>query len=104
MYGRLIEIEGVDPSKREEILGIIRERIIPGLKEIDGFAGFISLVDEENRRARSVALWETKESADEAERQFGPKREEIVRGVGGTVRSADLYEAPIVEVVAGVHA
>ena len=104
MYGRLVEVEGVDPSKREEILGIMRERIIPGLKEIDGFAGFISLVDEENRRARSVILWETKEGADEAERQFGPKREEIVRGMGGTVRSADLYEAPIVEVLAGVRA
>jgi hypothetical protein len=38
MYGRLVEIEGVDPSKREEVLGIIRERVIPGLKEIDGFA------------------------------------------------------------------
>lgn len=104
MYGRLIEIEGMDPSKREEVLGIIREKIIPGLKEIDGFAGFISLVDEQNRRARSVVLWETKESADEAERQFGPKREEIVRGMGGTVRSADLYDAPIVDVHTGVHA
>jgi hypothetical protein len=103
MYGRLVEIEGVDPSKREEVLGIMRERIIPGLKEIDGFAGFISLVDEENRRARTVVLWETKEGADEAERQFGPKREEIVRGMGGTVRSADLYEAPIVEVQSGVR-
>ena len=104
MYGRLVEVEGVDPAKREEVLGIMRERIIPGLKEIDGFVGFISLIDEENRRARSVVLWETKESAEEGERQFGPKREEIVRGIGGTVRSADLYEAPIVEVHAGVRA
>jgi hypothetical protein len=104
MYGRLVEVEGVDPSKREEILGIMRERIIPGLKEIDGFSGFISLMDAQNRRARSVVLWETKEGAEEAERQFGPKREEIVRGMGGTVRSADLYEAPIVEVQAGVRA
>ena len=104
MYGRLVEVEGVDPSKREEVLGIMRERIIPGLKEIEGFAGFISLVDEQNRRARSVLLWETREGAEEAERQFGPKREEIVRGIGGTVRSADLYEAPIVEVLTGVRA
>jgi hypothetical protein len=104
MYGRLVEVEGIDPSKRDEVLGIMRERIIPGLKDIDGFAGFISLVDEENRRARSVVLFETKESAEEAERQFGPKREEIVRGMGGTVRSADLYDAPIVEVHAGVRA
>jgi hypothetical protein len=104
MYGRLVEVEGIDPAKRDEILATIRERIIPGLKEIDGFAGFISLVDEQNRRARSVVLWETKEGADEAERQFASKREEIVRGMGGTVRSADLYEAPIVEVRTGVRA
>jgi hypothetical protein len=104
VYGRLVEIEGLDPSKREEVLGIIRERIIPGLMEIDGFGGFISLVDEQNRRARSVVLWETKEGAEEAERQFASKREEIVRGMGGTVRSADLYEAPIVDVRAGVRA
>ncbi len=103
MFGRLVEIEGVDPSKREEVLGILRERIIPGLKEIDGFAGFISLVDEDNRRARSIALWETKEGADEAERQFAAKRQEIVSGMGGTVRSADLYEAPIVEILAGAR-
>jgi hypothetical protein len=104
MYGRLVEIEGLDPSKREEALGTIRDRVIPGLKQIDGFAGFISLVDEENRRARSIVLFETKEGADEAERKFAPIREETVRGMGGTVRSADLFEAAIVEVLAGVHA
>jgi hypothetical protein len=104
VFGRLVEFEGVDPSKREEALGIIRERIIPGLKQIDGFAGFISLVDEENHRARSVSLWETKEGAQEAERQFKAIREETVREMGGTVRSADLFEAPIVEVLAGVRA
>jgi hypothetical protein len=104
MYGRLVEVEGIDPSKRDEVLGILRDRIIPALKERDGFAGFISLVDEGASRGRTVILWETKESADEAEREFGPKREEIVRGLGGTVRSTDLYEAPIVEIAAGVHA
>jgi hypothetical protein len=104
MYGRLIEIEGVDPSKREEVLGIIRDKIIPGLNEIEGFAGFISLVDDANRRARSVVLWETKEGAEEGERRFAAKREEIVSGMGGAVQSADLYEAPIVEVLTGVRA
>jgi hypothetical protein len=104
MYGRLVEIEGIDPSHREEVLGILRERIIPGLKEFDGFAGFISLVDEDKHRARNVVLWETKESAEEAELKFGPIREETVRGMGGTVRSSDLFEAALVEVLTGVHA
>jgi hypothetical protein len=104
MYGRLVEVEGVDPSKREEVVGIIRERILPRLNEFDGFAGFIALMDPENRRTRTVLLWETKEGADEAERELAPKREEIVRSMGGTVRSTDLYDAPIVEVHAGVRA
>jgi hypothetical protein len=103
MYGRLVVVDDVDPSRREEVLGIMRERIIPGLKEIDGFAGFISLFDE-GGRARSLILWETKEGADEAERQLAPKREEMVRNMGGTVTSTDLYDAPIVEVLAGVRA
>ena len=104
MYARLVEVEGADPSQRDEILGIMRERIIPGLKEIDGFAGFISLVDEGNRRARSVILWDTREGAEEAERRFAATREEMVSRMGGTVRSADLYEAPIVDVLSGVRA
>jgi hypothetical protein len=86
------------------VLGIIRERIIPGLKEIEGFAGIITLVDEETRRTRSVVLSETKEGAEEGERQYAAKREEIMRGMGGIVQSAHLYEAPIVEILAGVRA
>jgi heme-degrading monooxygenase HmoA len=104
MYARLVEIENIDPSKREEAVQNIRENVIPALKELDGFAGFISLTDADNSRARSIVLWETRENAEEAERQMKSRREEMVSRLGATVRSADLYEAPIVEVRAGVHA
>ena len=104
MYGRLVELEGIDPSRREEALHNIRENVIPAFKEMDGFAGFISLVDVDNRRARSVVLWDTRENAEEGERQIKPRRDEMTQKMGITVRSADLYEAPIVEVTAGVHA
>jgi hypothetical protein len=49
-------------------------------------------------------LWDTRESADEFERQWASRREEMVRGFGGTIRSAELYEAPLVDVTAGAHA
>ena len=104
MYGRLVEVDGVDPARRDEVLAILRERIIPGLKEIDGFAGFIALMDADTRRARNVLLWETAEGAEEAERQFGPKREEIVREMGGTVKSTDLFDAPLVEILTAARA
>jgi heme-degrading monooxygenase HmoA len=104
MYGRIIELEGIDRSRREEALQNIRENVIPAFKEMDGFAGFISLVDEGNSRARSVVLWDTRENAEEAERQMKPRRDEMTQKMGVTVRSADLYEAPIVELTAGARA
>ena len=102
MYGRLVEIEGIDPSRREEALQNLRETVITALKELEGFAGFISLADEENRRARSIVLWQTREDAEAAERQMASRREEMVSRLGARVRSADLYEAPIVDVRTGV--
>jgi heme-degrading monooxygenase HmoA len=104
MYARLVEIENIDPSKREEALQNIRENVIPALKELDGFAGFISLADADNRRARSIVLWETRENAEEAERLMQSRREEMVGRLGATVRSADLYEAPLIEITAGARA
>jgi hypothetical protein len=104
MYGRLVEIESLDASRRDEMMATIREQVIPSMKETGGFEGFISLVDEQTGRARNVVLWDTRESADEFERQWASRREEMVRGFGGTIRSAELYEAPLVEVRAGAHA
>ena len=60
MFGRLVEIEGLDPSKREEALGVLRERVIPGLKEIDGFAGFIALAEEVVFRGMALREWALK--------------------------------------------
>src|SRR6266542_4378609 len=102
MYARLIEIENIDPSKRDEAIQNLRERVIPALKELDGFAGFISMVDEGNRRARGLALWETQANAEEAERQMAPRREEMMRQIGATVHSADLYEVMIAEMAEAV--
>jgi hypothetical protein len=104
MHARLVEVDGIDPARREEVLATIRERIIPGMKEIDGFAGFISLWDADTRRTRNVLLWETREGAEEAERQFGPKRDEMVRELGGTITSIDLFDAPLVEMLEGARA
>jgi hypothetical protein len=97
MYARLISFSGADPEKRENALRIIRETVIPTLREYDGFAGYLALYDEENRRARAVILWESKETAEAAEDTLAERRVQMASGVGLTVESADLYEALVVE-------
>ena len=97
MHARLISFSGADPETREKALETIRGRVLPTLREYDGFAGYVALYDEENRRARALILWDSKEAAEAAEVTLAERRREMASGVGLTVESADLYEALVVE-------
>jgi hypothetical protein len=97
MHARLISFSGADPEKREHAIQTIRETVIPMLRQYDGFSGYIALYDAENRRAKAILLWESEETAEAAETELAERRRAIASGVGLTIESADLYEAPIVE-------
>jgi hypothetical protein len=97
MYARLIEFSGADPEKRENAIETIRGTVIPMLRQYDGFEGYIALYDQDKRRAKAILLWESKEAAEAAEETLVERRQKIAGGVGLTVESADLYEAPVIE-------
>jgi hypothetical protein len=97
MHARLISFSGADPEKRERAIQTIRETVIPMLRGYDGFAGYIALYDERNRKAKAVLLWDSEETAEAAETELVELRQRLASGIGLTVESADLYEAPVVE-------
>ena len=97
MYARLIEFSGAGSDKREKMMETVRGTVIPMLREYDGFAGYIAMYDADNSRAKAVLLWETEEAAEEAEKTLVERRKQLASGVGLTVESQDLYEAPVVE-------
>jgi len=97
MYARLISFSGADVGKSEPALEMIRGTVIPMLRNYDGFAGYIALYDEENSRAKAIILWESKEAGESAEETLVERRAKMTAEVGITVESADLYEAPVVE-------
>ena len=97
MYARLISFSGADPEKRESAIEMIRGTVIPMLQSYDGFAGYISLYDEETRQAKAIILWDSRETADAAEETLEERRRKMVDQVGLTIESVDLYEAPVVE-------
>ena len=103
MYARLVSLSGADPEKRENAIRTMRETVLPTLRAYDGFAGYIGLYDGENRRAKGILLWESKEAAEAAEETLAERREQMAGGIGLTVESADLYEAAVVE-IQSVHA
>jgi hypothetical protein len=97
MYARVIEFSGADPGKREAALEMIRGTVIPMLRSYDGYEGYLSLYDQENSRAKAVILWESKEAAESAEETLVERRAKMTAQVGIQVESADLYEAPVVD-------
>ena len=97
MHARLISFSGADPEKRENAIQTIRETVVPMLREYDGFAGYISLYDPEQQRAKALILWESAEAGEEAEQTLAERRLKLAGSVGLTVESADLYEVPVAE-------
>jgi hypothetical protein len=97
MHARLISFSGADPARREDALETIRGTVIPMLRQYDGFAGYVTLYDGANRRAKAIILWETEEAAESAEQELVERRKKLAGSVGLTVESADLYEVPVFE-------
>ena len=97
MHARLIEFSGADPEKREHAIQTIRETVIPMLRTYDGYGGYISLYDEANSQAKAIVLWESKETAEAGEEELAERRKQLTAGIGLTIESVELYEAPVVE-------
>jgi hypothetical protein len=102
MYARVITFSGADPEKRDSAIQTIREAVLPMLRGYDGYAGYLAVYDADNRRAQAIILWETKDAAESAETTLAERRIKLASGVGLTVESADLYEAPVFD-FAGVR-
>lgn len=99
MYARLMSMSGPVAENSERAIQTIRESVIPALSQQDGYAGYVALFDAENDRVKAVLLWESREAAEAAHMAMADFREQVISGLGMTLESADLYEAPVVEVV-----
>lgn len=97
MYARLISFSGADPEKRENAIQTINETVLPMLRGYDGFAGYISLYDVDNSRAKAIILWDSEEAAQASEEELAERRKQLTSSIGLTIESVDLYEAPVVE-------
>jgi hypothetical protein len=97
MYARLITFSGADSDKRENAIQTIRETVIPMLRQYDGYGGYISLYDEAKGQAKAIVLWDSKETADANEADLAERRKQLTAGIGLTIESIELYEAPVVE-------
>ena len=90
------------PGKRDELIQIIRDSLVPVAKQQQGFKRYLALTDPSTNKGLTISLWET-EADLRAGEASGYVREQLVK-VAHVLASAPIqavYEVSIQEVQQG---
>lgn len=97
MYARVVSNQ-LQPGKMDEWLAIIRESIVPSLKERDGFGGFVALIDREHGKSIGYGKWDS--VADLAASETSGNYQQQIAKLGGVLAEPPVREVYEVTVVA----
>jgi heme-degrading monooxygenase HmoA len=104
MFTRLVEVN-TKPGKAREVCSVIRDKVLPILKNQNGFVDEITLVSTSNpNRVIAMSFWKTKDDADRySQQQFQTVTSLIRNQVEGdpTVDTFDLDTSTIHKIAAG---
>lgn len=97
MHAQVTTIE-TSPAKIDDTLRHVREQILPELKQLEGFKGFMTLSDHQSGRLLGVTLWESEEAVQSTGEVVSRVRGGITNPLGGAIVGAEDYEISIFEV------
>jgi heme-degrading monooxygenase HmoA len=91
--------EQIDAGTRKAI-----EDVFPRVRELDGFAGVISLGDRGTGTTKVVTLWTSADALTASAEAADAARREMADSADGTIASVEQFEVAIAEIPAGVTA
>jgi hypothetical protein len=91
MQARISTIEG-DAGKIDDALKIINEKIMPALKELDGFTAANFLVDRSSGKLVVVAFYDSEAALEGSAEAVQPMRTEVADAMNGKVVGFESYE------------
>jgi quinol monooxygenase YgiN len=97
VYARAVTNQ-IQAGKIDEWLTLIRDSVVPALKERDGFLGFVALVDREQGKTIGYSTWDS-ETALAVSESSGNYQAQIAK-LGAVLASPPVREAYELTVVA----
>jgi heme-degrading monooxygenase HmoA len=86
------------PEQSDTGLEIVRDQLLPWMRDTSGFRGLIRLLDRENGRTLVISLW-ADEEALQASTDAGEQFAELTAQATGSKRlGLDIYEATLFDV------
>lgn len=96
MFARVATFEGVDASRADETMPVVRERATSILEKLAGWQGAMQLLDRDNGKLLVLQVFDSKENMEAAESTFEtmPQRlgPEIQQMLTGGPPSVDRFE------------
>jgi quinol monooxygenase YgiN len=96
MHARVVT-NHIQAGKMDEWLALIRESIVPSLKEQNGFLGFVTLVDRQHDQSIGYSIWadETDLAASETSGSYQQQIAKLSAVLAGPP-AREVYELTIV--------
>ena len=96
MHARVTTLE-VPPDRMDDATRHVQEQVLPQLKQMDGFKGFVALGSSQSGKLQGIAFWESEEALRATDDAVVPIREGAAEAAGGTVASVEEFEVRVFE-------
>lgn len=96
MYARVTTWKfDTSPARVEEIISRNRDAVLPAARQLEGFRGFLSVVNEEEGQALTLTLWESEDAERASEQAANRIRRGTVEATGISMTSAQRYRVEV---------
>jgi heme-degrading monooxygenase HmoA len=72
----------IDPARLDEVIADLEERDVPVFKQLDGFRGFLAMVDRSNGKIVGMSFWDTEDQMKASEEAVTGARDRAARTGG----------------------
>src|SRR5947208_16525447 len=97
MFAR-VHVLATTPEQQERGLELVRDQLLPWLRDSTGYRGLIRLADESGAKTLVITLWADEESL-QASSEAGDRLSELTAAnVGATRLAVERYEATLFDV------
>ncbi len=94
MFARVSTYTGTS-DEIDEAIRQFRENVLPRIEQLDGYKGAYFLVDRQNGKSLTVALWESEEAMRSSEEAANSLRSEVADALGTQMVGVERYEVAV---------
>ena len=94
MFARVSTYPGTS-DEIDEAIRQFRENVLPSVEQLVGFRGAYFLVDRQNGKSLTVALWESEEAMRTSEEAANSLRSKVADALGTQMVGVERYEVAV---------